>query len=123
VIGGQGSILGWLSLLCVEEASMITSTGSGQAKGAMVARMRLVIIAAGFCLFAAGMAYAILAGPHRYATSEQAERATEEAADQSACERLGLPPGASGHVACITELVAAQQRRENRVDRRNAWWM
>jgi hypothetical protein len=85
--------------------------------------MRSVTVAAGFCLFAAGMTYAILDGPRRYAASEQAEEAIEEAANRSACERLGIPPSASGHAACITELVAAQQRREGRMDRRNAHWM
>jgi hypothetical protein len=123
MIDWQGQHLRLALLLCTKEASMITSTGSARATGAMGARMRSVTFAAGFCLFAAGMTYAVLTGPRRYATSEQAETATEETANQSTCDRLGIPPSASGHAACITELLEAQQRREDRVDRRNARWM
>lgn len=73
-------------------------------------------------LIAAGVGYAIVDGPRRYAGSEQAEAALEDATNRGVCERLGTPPTSNGFNACNGELAGVQQRREDRVNRRNARW-
>jgi hypothetical protein len=75
------------------------------------------IIAVG-CAYAAAMTYAILVGPGRYAASEQAADAKEDAESQAVCGRLGISSGSADYAACASELAMVRQRREQRVQRR-----
>lgn len=81
-------------------------------------RVRAAAVVAIACAYAAAITYGIVLGPTRYATSEQAADAIEDAESRAVCGRLGVSPGADGYAACASELAGVRQRREERVHRR-----
>jgi hypothetical protein len=97
---------------------MIKNIDMGRAGATTALRVRMITVAAGICLGAAFVAYAVVDGPRRYTATERADVAADEAESLGVCERLGIPSSADGYAACASELAGVRQQREERVQRR-----